>query len=119
MYIGDSVTACPVLTDHSLVNRLRFVPHSRCVFSTPVQTSFETDRSSRDQLTSRFCTDLLINLQMDHYCGLCSVKILNLLFEPLESLVEILVRLSSGLIQWANILKGGVNAIVVSLTAEI
>jgi hypothetical protein len=56
---------------------------------------------------------------MDHYCGLCSVKILNLLFEPLESLSEILVRLSSRLTQWANILKGGVNAIVVSLAAEI
>ena len=56
---------------------------------------------------------------MDHYCRLCSVKILNLLFELLEPLVEILVRLSSGLTQWPNILKGGVNAIVVSLAAEI
>lgn len=57
--------------------------------------------------------------QIYHRCRLCSVKILNPLFEPLESLVEALSRLSSGLPQWANILEGGVNAIVVSLAAEI
>jgi len=50
---------------------------------------------------------------------LCSVKLLNFLFKPLDALVEVLDRFSCWLSQRTNILESGVNTVVVSLATEI